>query len=97
MERCFICDKPDVLTNLGLWVTKDGRHSIHFDCWIEAYRAGRIYTGPRLLPKRFAAPRSSGARPKRAAEQRSTAPMNTSNVPEGRTSEDSGEPPTFTP
>ena len=41
-EVCRLCERPDAARRLGLWFMNRDRCPVHVECWIAAYRAGRL-------------------------------------------------------
>jgi hypothetical protein len=35
-DTCFICGRPDLAKNLGVWFVKSECRTVHIDCWIDA-------------------------------------------------------------
>lgn len=46
-QMCVFCGRTDLVAHLGVWFVKDDRRPVHVDCWIDAYRAGRLHTARR--------------------------------------------------
>lgn len=42
-EQCVFCGETGVVSDLGLWVTEDGRLPIHAACWVAAYENDRLH------------------------------------------------------
>ena len=41
-EMCYLCDRPGMPRELGIWFVNGTRRPVHTQCWIDAYRAGRL-------------------------------------------------------
>ena len=39
---CYLCDRPGMPRELGIWFVNGTRRPVHTQCWIDAYRAGRL-------------------------------------------------------
>jgi hypothetical protein len=40
-ETCILCGEADQRRHLGLWLSKEGRATVHLECWLGAYDAER--------------------------------------------------------
>jgi hypothetical protein len=45
-ETCYFCERSELPGALAVWLVHEHRRPVHTECWISAYRAGRL---PRLL------------------------------------------------
>lgn len=46
IETCYFCERSDRPGALAVWIVNEHRWPVHTECWISAYRSGRL---PRRL------------------------------------------------